>query len=90
MTIDFKSVTPEILIPALRQYQLNKPTGELISGFDFEETCRIVAPLEQRIEALVEERDDARRRVLDMVQPAIAPILCKEWDMKMPKPARIE
>ena len=46
--------------------------------------------LEESIAELVEERDSARNSVLEMVQPAIAPRLCKQWGMKMPKPVRIK
>ena len=50
------SKTPEVLVPALRQYQHNKPTGELIAGFDFEETCGIVCALQA---ALIDAREIA-------------------------------
>ena len=40
------SDTPEILIPALRQYQHNNCSG-LIAGFDYDETIEIVNELNE-------------------------------------------
>ena len=45
--------TPEILIPALRQYRhkndnspsLDRPDGGFVTGFDYDETCKVVAGL---------------------------------------------
>lgn len=38
--------TPDILIPALRQYQHNDCSG-LLAGFDYDDTVKIVSALQQ-------------------------------------------
>jgi hypothetical protein len=43
--------TPAVLIPALRQCCHNDGKG-LLAGFDYDETCKIVSVLEQRIHQL--------------------------------------
>ena len=48
-----KLLTPDILISALRQYQHNDCSG-LQTGFDYSETIKIVAILEERVDEQVE------------------------------------
>lgn len=43
--------TPEILLPALRQYQHNDCSG-LLAGFDYDETVKAVAMLNKDIMVL--------------------------------------
>jgi hypothetical protein len=45
--------TPDVLLPALRQYQHNDCSG-LISGFEHKETCKIVTVLQAKLRELVE------------------------------------
>jgi hypothetical protein len=45
--------TPDVLLPALRQYQHNDCSG-LISGFEHKETCKIVTGLQAKLRELVE------------------------------------
>lgn len=40
-----KVSTPEILVPALRQYRHNTGGDDLVIGYDYEETTRIVESL---------------------------------------------
>lgn len=42
--------TPEILLPALRQYQHNDCSG-LIAGFDYDKTAKIVALMNKALKA---------------------------------------
>lgn len=46
--------TPEILIPALRQYRHNNNSG-LVHGLDHDETVKIFAHLTQQLEQRVKE-----------------------------------
>ena len=43
--------TPDVLLPALRQYQHNDCSG-LISGFEHKETCKIVTGLQAKLREL--------------------------------------
>lgn len=58
--------TPDILLSASRQYQHNDCSG-FVAGFEYEETCRIVAGLSAKLRELVEaaewrdEVSEARR-----------------------------
>jgi hypothetical protein len=45
--------TPDVLLPALRQYQHNDCSG-LISGFEHKETCKIVTGLQAKLRELAE------------------------------------
>ena len=71
----------------LRDYALSLIDADDILCIEVE---AVLDKAEQCIKELKEERDSARNSVLEMVQPAIAPRLCKQWGMKMPKPARIK
>lgn len=59
--------TPEILIPALRQYQHNDCSG-LLAGFDYDETVKIIAILNKRQdqarENLIKENIELERTVM--------------------------
>ena len=59
----YNKTTPEILIPALRQYQHNRPTGELFAGFDYDETCKIVSVLQRHVEKLEAAYQSLERQI---------------------------
>jgi len=42
--------TPDILLPALRQYQHNDCSG-LLAGFDHDETCKLVTVMAKALKA---------------------------------------
>jgi hypothetical protein len=46
-------MTPKILLPAMRQYRHNDGNG-MTHGFDYNETCKIVAVLEAKLRELAE------------------------------------
>ena len=50
------STTPESLLEHLRQYQHNRPTGELFAGFDYKGTVGLVDRLEHKIKKLEAEK----------------------------------
>lgn len=55
--------TPDVLLPALRQYQHNDCSG-LISGFEHKETCKIITGLQAKLRELAEAaewRDECQK-----------------------------
>ena len=62
-------MTPNVLIPALRQYQHNDCSG-LLAGFDYEETINIVKYLQSNIYLLTVDCDRLRSE-LDKVNGVI-------------------
>ena len=63
--------TPDVLIPALRQYQHNDCSG-LLAGYDYFETNKIVLSLQKRIAELESKylnfASDARKRITELEQ----------------------
>lgn len=56
--------TPEILIPALRQYRPNiGPDDEYVAAFDYDETVRVVHRLQQQRDELFAENQRLRERL---------------------------
>lgn len=61
--------TPNILLPALRQYQHSDCSG-FVSGFEYEETCRIVAGLSAKLRKLVEAAEE-KDRFIGLEEPGL-------------------
>ena len=53
------NTTPDVLLPALRQYQHNDCSG-LVAGFDIDETIEIVVSLQVKLAAAEEALEGAR------------------------------
>ena len=47
---DTTDTMPDVLIPAIRQYQHNIPDGEFVSGFDRDETIKAFKELQAQLD----------------------------------------
>ena len=80
--------TPNILLPASRQYQHNDSSG-LVPGFEYEQTCKIVTSLLAKLRELEAEAAESFLRAPSIGSdgPGSCTIVVQEYNIRRVKAA---